>query len=78
MARNTLQNALRWQEHLGNKTTCHSCAVSQALGMEEQAQTKVYSCECGEIILRELADEVICPQCGKVMSVLECCTHHNG
>ena len=76
MARNTLENALRWQENLVNKTTCHSCAVSQALGINEQKETQVYSCACGEIILHELTnDEVICPQCGQQMSILNCCTH---
>ena len=77
MARNTLENALRWQEHLGNNTTCHSCAVSQALGQNTQKETKVYSCTCGEIILREAtAEEIICPKCGQKMNILNCCTHH--
>ena len=76
MARNTLENALRWQEHLGNQTTCHSCAVSQALGMNEQKETKVYSCSCGEILLLEKSDdEVVCPKCGQKMEILNCCTH---
>lgn len=77
MARNTLENALRWQEHLGNNTTCHSCAVSQALGQNTQKETKVYSCTCGEIILHEAtAEDIICPKCGRKMNILNCCTHH--
>lgn len=77
MARNTLENALRWQEHLGNNTTCHSCAVSQALGQNTQKETKVYSCTCGEIILHEAtAEDIICQKCGQKMNLLNCCTHY--
>lgn len=77
MARNTLENALRWQEHLGNQTTCHSCAVSQALNFNEQQQQQTWICECGEIILQDsILNEAICPKCKKEMEVLHCCTRN--
>jgi len=75
MARNALQNALRWQEHLGNQTTCHSCAVNQALSLTEQKEKQIYSCACGEIILVQSTDEeVFCPKCAQKMIKLNCCT----
>ena len=74
MARNTLENALRWQEHLGNQTTCHSCAVSQALNFNEQPQQQTWICECGEIILQDQSvAEAVCPRCNNVMQILNCC-----
>lgn len=51
MSRNTLNDALRFQKHLGNNTTCMICAIQQLLNIQSQPTGKSYSCmKCGEIV----------------------------
>jgi len=77
MARNTLENALRWQEHLGNQTTCHSCAVSQALNVKDQKEKQMWQCECGELYLEDKDIPIMfCQKCGREMTMVSYCTRN--
>ena len=69
MPRNSLDNALRFQKHLSNQTTCLTCALQQSLNVADPLERKSYLClDCGEVITldRKLQEFPPCPACGAV------------